>query len=161
MRRQGVGTPAGRSAENRRGQSLVEFALVFPILLVVLAGIIDFGFLLHSRMTVISAAREGARWAVYQSDVTAIPGDLNSQSGAIGANLTGLTWSDLSATIACIPNLANHNACDFAAGGVDDAEAGDSIRVAVTYTYRSFFAQLFGETVPVGTQVQMVLEVPE
>ncbi|HEY8239346.1 MAG TPA: TadE/TadG family type IV pilus assembly protein [Candidatus Limnocylindrales bacterium] len=159
--RHGLGSPAGRRASNRRGQSLVEFALIFPILLVVLAGILDFGFLLYSRMTVISAAREGARWAVYQSNVTAIPGDLNSQTGAIGANLTGLTWSDLSSTIACIPNLANHNACDFAAGGVEDAEAGDSIRVAVTYTYRSFFSQLFGSTVPLGTQVQMVLEVPQ
>jgi len=49
---------------NRRGQAMVEFALVLPILLLLLCGIIDFGWLYYNQITLNNAAREGARYAV-------------------------------------------------------------------------------------------------
>ncbi|HYI21998.1 MAG TPA: TadE/TadG family type IV pilus assembly protein [Candidatus Limnocylindrales bacterium] len=49
--------PASRS---RRGQSLVEFALVLPMLLVLLLGIADFGRAFHAGITVEAAARDAA-----------------------------------------------------------------------------------------------------
>ncbi|MGZ6314992.1 MAG: TadE family protein, partial [Candidatus Limnocylindrales bacterium] len=51
--------PSGRRSTRKRGQALVEFAMVIPIFLLVLSGICDFGFMLYSRMSVINAAREG------------------------------------------------------------------------------------------------------
>jgi Flp pilus assembly protein TadG len=58
-----------------RGAELVEFALVFPTLLLVLGGMIDLGLLFQRYEVVTNAAREGARVAAlpnYQdSDVTA------------------------------------------------------------------------------------------
>jgi Flp pilus assembly protein TadG len=57
-----------------RGAELVEFALVFPTLLLVILGIIDFGFLFQRYEVVTNAAREGARIAVlpdYQANVQA------------------------------------------------------------------------------------------
>lgn len=45
----------------QRGQSLVEFALVAPLLLLVILGTIEFSFLYQSTNTVNFAAREGAR----------------------------------------------------------------------------------------------------
>ncbi len=57
------------------GAELVEFALVLPILLLVLGGIIDFALLLHHQQVLSNAAREGARLAVLpgytSSDVAA------------------------------------------------------------------------------------------
>jgi hypothetical protein len=47
----------------RRGQSLVEFALVIPLILLMLIGLINFGFLFYSHMTLEYATREGARVA--------------------------------------------------------------------------------------------------
>jgi len=47
----------------RRGQTLIEFALVLPILLLVLLGIIEFGWLISRTYTVGNATREGARYA--------------------------------------------------------------------------------------------------
>lgn len=44
-----------------RGQSLVEFALILPTILVMLVGLIDFGFLFYTNMTLEYATREGAR----------------------------------------------------------------------------------------------------
>ena len=46
-----------------RGAALVEFALALPLLLVVIAGIVDFGFTFQRYEVVTNAAREGARMA--------------------------------------------------------------------------------------------------
>ena len=54
--------------KSEKGQALVEFALVLPILLIVLCGIIDFGWLYYNQITLNNAAREGARYAVVHYD---------------------------------------------------------------------------------------------
>ena len=53
-----------RRLRSERGAELIELALVLPILLLVFAGIVDFGLLLQRLITVNNAAREGARIAV-------------------------------------------------------------------------------------------------
>ena len=52
---------AGRPRKREDGQSLVEFALVIPIFLLVLFSIVDFGMAFHAWITVTNSAREGAR----------------------------------------------------------------------------------------------------
>jgi len=42
---------------------MVEFVLVFPMLLIFALTLMEFGFMLHANITVNSAAREGARFA--------------------------------------------------------------------------------------------------
>ena len=49
------------------GQSLVEFALVIPIFLLILFGLIDMGRAVYSNNTVGQAAREAARLAATQA----------------------------------------------------------------------------------------------
>jgi Flp pilus assembly protein TadG len=56
---------------SERGAELIEFALVFPILLMVVLGIVDFGFLFQRMEVVTNAAREGARIAVLPGYATA------------------------------------------------------------------------------------------
>lgn len=53
-----------RQLKSERGAELIEFALVFPLLLMVILGIVDFGFLFQRMEVVTNAAREGARIAV-------------------------------------------------------------------------------------------------
>lgn len=48
---------------NERGAALVEFALTVPLMLVVIAGIVDFGFVFQRYEVITNAAREGARLA--------------------------------------------------------------------------------------------------
>lgn len=55
------------------GSSLVEAALVLPFLLLLLAGVVDLGRGYHTYITIINAAREGARVGVdYPTDETRI-----------------------------------------------------------------------------------------
>lgn len=50
--------------KNEEGQSVVEFALILPLLLLLFIGMIEFGWLLNAKITVNSAAREVARTIV-------------------------------------------------------------------------------------------------
>lgn len=49
--------------KKRKGQSLVETALVLPVILLLLTAIIDFGLLFNNYLIVSNASREGARGA--------------------------------------------------------------------------------------------------
>ena len=52
---------------NQRGQSLVGLALVLPILLVIVLGVMTFGIAINTKIAVSTAAREAARnYAVFQ-----------------------------------------------------------------------------------------------
>jgi Flp pilus assembly protein TadG len=54
----------GRLRREEGAGALVEFALVLPILLLVVFGIIEFGFAWYVRQGIANAAREGARWSI-------------------------------------------------------------------------------------------------
>jgi Flp pilus assembly protein TadG len=56
--------------KKERGQGLVEFAIIFPFLLLILMGVTEFGFLFLTAHTVQQASREGARMAVKLEDLT-------------------------------------------------------------------------------------------
>jgi Flp pilus assembly protein TadG len=47
-----------------RGAAAVEFALVLPLLLLVIGGVVDFGRALYTEIILTNAVREGARAAV-------------------------------------------------------------------------------------------------
>jgi Flp pilus assembly protein TadG len=50
--------------KNQRGGSLVEFAIIAPLLFVILFGIIEFGILLFDKAMLTNASREGARTGI-------------------------------------------------------------------------------------------------
>jgi len=56
---------SGASCE--RGQNLIEFAIVLPVLLLVLMGIIDFGFMLKTQTDLSRANMAGARSAAFSA----------------------------------------------------------------------------------------------
>lgn len=47
--------------KNNRGAALVEFAIVLPLLLLLLVGMIEFGLLFYNKQVLTNASREGAR----------------------------------------------------------------------------------------------------
>jgi hypothetical protein len=81
-----------RRASSERGAELIEFALVFPMLLLVMLGIVDFGFLFQRYEVVTNAAREGARVAILagydEDDVEARVQQFLTASGLTGTPVT-------------------------------------------------------------------------
>jgi Flp pilus assembly protein TadG len=49
---------------SRKGQTLIEFALIMPLLLVLAFGIIEFGIFLYNQQVITNASREGVRHGI-------------------------------------------------------------------------------------------------
>jgi Flp pilus assembly protein TadG len=76
---------------NVKGQSLVETALVLPIILLLLMGIIDFGFMFNNYLMVGNASREGARKAAAgatDSEIRALVGNASATLDASRMTVT-------------------------------------------------------------------------
>lgn len=76
------------SASSRRGQSLVEFALVFPIAILVLMAVFDVGRAVFAYNGLTNAAREGARMAAVNQDPAKIKQRV--QAMTFGTGVTNL-----------------------------------------------------------------------
>jgi Flp pilus assembly protein TadG len=62
--RDGLSGCRRRGLGDARGSELVEFALILPLLLILVAGIVDFALMFQAFEVVTNAAREGARMMV-------------------------------------------------------------------------------------------------
>ena len=101
----GEAASAGRGHDARtseRGQAMVEFAIIAPVFVLLVAGIIQFGVALNYWLDMQRIANQGARWAV----VNAYPG--------CGLDVTG----------PCPPNgsqqsLAQYLASESISGGLN------------------------------------------
>lgn len=69
---------------SRRGQALVEFALTLPVLLGLLVGVLDLGFLFHRQLVLADAAREGARLGSLGQTTSQVQGAVIANLGKAG-----------------------------------------------------------------------------
>ncbi|MCA9822972.1 MAG: pilus assembly protein [Dehalococcoidia bacterium] len=81
-----------RRQRSEKGQALVEFAMIVPLLCLMLFSLVDFGRAFYAWLLVTNAAREGARVAATQQDSAAV---LNR----IDNSISGLNAADLSITL--------------------------------------------------------------
>jgi uncharacterized protein (UPF0333 family) len=77
--------------KNKKGQSVVEFALVLPILLLLMLGIIEFGFVFHEYLVITYAASAalGSTDAVVITTVKNVASEINK--GQIAITITPAT----------------------------------------------------------------------
>jgi hypothetical protein len=86
-----------RAAERPRGQALVEFALVLPILALLLVMAIDFGRVFFGWVSLTNSARIGANYAGQHPDLLTKPTERDEYEVLIDDHVTGcdLSPSDL------------------------------------------------------------------
>jgi len=60
--------------KSEKGTAVVEFAIVLPLLVLILGGIIEFGLLFYNKQVITNASREGARAGIIAYDIDAPPG---------------------------------------------------------------------------------------
>ena len=97
-----------RSRRPRRGQALVEFALVVPILLLLLLGILDFGRAVYASHTIGNAAREAARLAIVDQNAEAVESRGEEHAVALDITVAATYWkptpnADPTANAPCSP----------------------------------------------------------
>ncbi|WP_409333112.1 TadE/TadG family type IV pilus assembly protein [Trujillonella humicola] len=77
-----------RRLRDERGASVVEFALILPILLFLLLGIVEFGRGFQVSGTLSAAAREGVRVMALQNDPAAARAAARSAASSLDPALT-------------------------------------------------------------------------
>ena len=82
------------------GQSLVEFALVLPVLLIVVVGLFDFGRAIYASNAISNAARVATRLAIVNQDEAQI-----QQTAVDEAPGAGLEPSDVVVTYTCTDHI--------------------------------------------------------
>jgi Flp pilus assembly protein TadG len=77
--------------KRRRGSTIVEFALLVPVLLAILLGIIEFGWLVKNQLTIANAAREGARAAAVGKNTATIDARVQDMCATLPGAPTSIT----------------------------------------------------------------------
>lgn len=114
----------GQVGHRQGGQSMVEFALVTPLFVLFLVGMLDFGQAFFQYNQLVNGVREGARVATYDQSTTAI------SNAVISTTTLGLTTSDI--TITCYASgTSTTKSCATLA-------IGDDVKVAATKIFQPF-----------------------
>ncbi|MHC1717122.1 MAG: TadE/TadG family type IV pilus assembly protein [Acidaminococcaceae bacterium] len=78
--------------KNNRGQTLVELALVLPVLVALIFGMTDFGRVINGYLAATEASREGARIAALREDNSTVEAAVRNASPSLNqSNLTVIT----------------------------------------------------------------------
>jgi len=92
---------------SERGAELIEFAVVMPILIFVIAGIFEFGMMFRALEAVTNAAREGARVGVLPGynppDIQTRVNDYLNAAGLTGTHTTTVTDQTLATGAGTFP----------------------------------------------------------
>ena len=107
--------------KNQKGAALVEFAIVLPLLLVLVFGMIEFSILFYDKAVITNASREGAR------------------AGIVYDFPNRISASDITSTVStyCSGRLITFGSTNQETTTVSGTcvNAGDTITVTVTYPY--------------------------
>jgi len=123
-----------RSLKREHGQDLIELALVLPLLLIIMMGVLDLGRAFNTYMVLTNGAREGARLGARNPyDVTAI-----NEAALHETRNAGLSDGDV--TVSVIP-----------------ASSGSPVRVTVQYDFPLLAGLLPFAQVPMFASVEMVV----
>ena len=102
-----------RLITNEKGQSMVEFALIVPVLLLIIIGIIEFGFLFSGYLTLSNVSRESAI------------------SVSLGANDSNATLRAKDAAV----NLVSEKVLVSITPNDLNRKQGDLVTIVITYEY--------------------------
>jgi Flp pilus assembly protein TadG len=128
-----------RVLKNQKGQALVEFAVILPLLLLLIMGIIEFGMMLNSYLTVRNVSREGAR-----------------------AGIVGSTNAEIENTIiSTSPNLEESKLTINITPAEGSRKSGDTLTVQLNYKYElivPIISSLLGNEIDLKAQTSMRIE---
>jgi Flp pilus assembly protein TadG len=124
------------------GQEAAEFALLLPLLLLVLFGILDLGRLFHAAIAITNAAREGARYGIEH------PAETSEIEAAVQAEAVGSGIDLADAALSTIAVSCPDGACT----------PGAPLRVEVTYQLALIVPGVLGMAeVEIGSYAEMMV----
>lgn len=117
-----------RHGKQNCGQSLIEFALIFPLIMLIMLGAFDFGMYFTTAHTVQNAGREGVRYAVV------LPNLVDNDPRVI----------DRVESLIPDSNLFSGFEDGITNNGISNCEVIDQVTVTITGTYSFLFLNIIG-----------------
>lgn len=139
------------SRKLQRGAAALEFAIVLPVLVLLLLGIIDFGIVMGAQTQISNAAREGARAGALTGSYSQAE---KAAKNAI-AGMPGAADSSTTVTITCTtPAGANCSLIDTT------SDTGSTIKVSIAYLHNWISPVMLGmaPTITLHADSQMRIE---
>lgn len=129
-------------AEQRRGAALIEMAVCFPVFILILLGIIEFGRALMVSQMLTNAAREACRVAVMDDGTNSA---VETMIDDLVSNTTNVSASQISTSISVTDRLSG--AVDESGTAIESAASRDLVEIeimlpadAVSYTPGRFLS---------------------
>ena len=100
-------------SKRTRGQGLVEFAVILPVLLFLVIGTLDLGFVFLVKVALENSAREGAYFLVYNNTVNSRDDDFAEVKSRVGweAENSGITIAAEDIDVECMVGGSVNNSC--------------------------------------------------
>lgn len=148
-------------ARAERGQSLVEFAVVLPVLILIILGITYFGRYMDYTNQMTQLAEEGARWAAVDYNPPGVP-TLQSYLRSQVQGELAVGSSDVSGPLAVYIYYPTGNTQTAPAGTYNGTFnlVGNSVRVCIVATVRYPFLGTNGITSTIAKSATMRIEAP-
>ncbi|MET3963572.1 Flp pilus assembly protein TadG [Marmoricola sp. OAE513] len=147
------GSEKQRRSRDQRGSAALEFALIVPILVMVVFGIVDFGWAINRDTAVNNAAREGAREGSLNPDSASVVAVVRRSLSAVEP--VGTTPSKIAVSVTC--RKPDNSVCtNFAT----DAVSGGTVVVKVTlsHSWITPVGSTFGNGILLSKTVEMRIE---
>jgi len=135
-------------AERRRGASVMELAVLLPLLLVLFIGIIDFGRVFYTAMTISHAARAGVQYGaqnnIRSGDFAGMRQAAQGSAGDVaGVTVTACRYCRCAdGTGSCTNCTDGSDGCSTGSGCLNDCPTG-APQVFVRVTADKVFTTLF------------------
>jgi len=142
-----------RGSRKAKGQSLVELAITLPVLILLFSGMVEFGFMLNTYLSLQDAVRAAARVYSNQNPFMKVNGvvtdDINFYSGASQAVVDSLMPPDDSAARQVIVDPTRDNVLiSVLTIRVDESADPDSIDSITRHPVDSEFYKFYNTTSP-------------
>lgn len=135
----------------QRGAAIPETAIVLPVALILVFGIIDFGRAMYTYAYVAQVAREAARWAMVRGSSCSLLDHCNASSSDVQTYVRGLSvgLTNSSNTLASAAWTCPH--------GYSGEAPGCSVTVSVTNNFAFILPNLPTATLPLTSTSTMVI----
>lgn len=135
-----------KTQPGKQGQSLVEFALLLPVLVLILVGVFDLGRAFHALITISNAGREAARYGTLHNDILDDPDEMDKlyNVAVVEAASSNMPISADDVNVLCL-----------ATGAPPKCPRDTTLQVQVDYTYTPILSFFFPDGVTIHSAVEM------
>lgn len=136
-----------KSEARERGASVIEFAVILPLLLIIFAGTVEFGIILYDKAMLTNAVREGARYGIADGDT--LPSGQYRTVPEITTVVTNYCTARLINFGSAAPTVnVTPKAPDGSTVSTASVAFGYSLTVDATYPYNFLFVPNFIPVLP-------------